>query len=285
MSPSALRSSYAFCRDLSRQEAGNFYYSFLLLPLDRRRSMCALYAFLRHTDDLADSPADRDSKRERIVLWRQELDRVLAGDGGSWAGWPALRDTVIRHGLPREHLHAVIDGVLMDVEPRGFTTFDELHTYCYHVASAVGLCCLHIWGYRSGGGRAERLAESCGIALQLTNILRDVREDALNGRVYIPSDELQQFQVSPEELRGPHLNDRLRRLLEFQAQRAKRFYAEARPLIELVEPVGRPVLRCIVGIYRALLDEIIQRDYDVLASRVRLTGLRKTAIAVRSLVC
>jgi phytoene synthase len=169
----------------------------------------------------------------------------------------------------------------MDIEPRGFATFDELADYCYHVASVVGLCCLHIWGYRSEGGEAERLAEHCGLALQLTNILRDVRDDAVNGRIYLPREDLSRFGVEPAELAvAGRPGDRVRELLAFEARRAYTFYEDARRLVPLVDPVGRPVLRTIVGIYRALLDEIARRDYRVLDGRISLSPWRKVAIAL-----
>jgi phytoene synthase len=278
-----LAESYRFCNDLSRREAKNFYYSFLLLPPRLRRSMCALYAFLRHTDDLADEPGTVDAKRSNLLTWRGDLDRALGGDPIAWPGLPALADAVERHAIPPKFLHAVIDGVEMDLEPRPFPTFQDLHGYCYRVASAVGLCCIHLWGYRSEGGRAEKLAESCGIALQLTNILRDVREDAQLGRIYLPMEDLERFGVSPEELKAPAPSDRLRQLLAFQGRRAYDYYGEASPLIRLVAPVGRPVLAAIVNIYRALLDEIARRDYDVLAGRVALPAWRKAAITAGAL--
>ena len=281
---SALNSSYRFCRALSRREARNFYYAFLLLPGSRRRSICALYAFFRHTDDLVDQAASPARKAERIDAWRLEIDAVLAGRKCEWPGFPALVDTVARHGIPAQLLHELIDGVSMDVQPRHFATFAELADYCYHVASVVGLCCLHIWGYRSEGGKAERFAEGCGIALQLTNIIRDVHEDACNGRIYLPAEELAQFGVTAEELSfgGPPSN-RLRALLAFQAQRAFQYYERAQQLESLVAPVGRPVLLTIVGVYRALLDEIVNRDYNVMDGRVSLPSWRKTAIALRAL--
>ena len=171
----------------------------------------------------------------------------------------------------------------MDVQPRVYASFDELADYCYHVASVVGLCCIRIWGYRSCGGRAERLAEACGLALQLTNILRDVREDARSGRIYLPRDEMDRFGVGPDELDAGHLSRPLRDLLAFEAQRAYEYYDVARDLVPLVDPVGRPVLMTIMGIYRALLDEIVRRDYNVLTARVRIPAWRKAAIAVKAL--
>lgn len=281
----ALRESYRFCAALSRREARNFYYSFLLLPPALRRSMCALYAFLRHTDDLADEPGPSQEKRQALADWRVSLIRAIDDPAGA-SGWPgllALGDAARRHGIPQRCLEEVIDGVEMDLEPRPFATFDELYGYCYRVASAVGLCCLHVWGYRSEEGRAEELAEACGIALQLTNILRDLREDALRGRVYLPAEDLARFGVDPAEFTDDRPSDRLRALLAFEAERAYTYYARAAPLVGLVEPVGRPVLRTIVGIYRRLLDEIVGRDYDVLSARVAVPPWRKAAIAARAL--
>jgi phytoene synthase len=280
----ALRESYRFCGALSRREARNFYYAFLLLPPGRRRSMCALYAFLRHTDDLADEPGPDDRKAEALEAWRHALDATFAGDPGAWPGLPALADTVTRHAIPSHLLHEAIEGVSMDIQHRGFATFGELADYCYHVASVVGLCCLHIWGYRSEGGEAERLAEHCGLALQLTNILRDVREDALSGRIYLPREDLARFGVAPEDLAAAgRPGDRVRELLAFEARRAYEYYEDARRLVPLVAPVGRPVLRTIVGIYRALLDEIARRDYGVLDGRIALPPWRKLAIALKAI--
>ncbi len=278
-----LPESYRFCAELSRREAKNFYYSFLLLPPSHRRSMCALYSFMRHTDDLADEPGTLESKQAALESWRADLDHALGGRAEAWPGLPALADTVQRHAIPARHLFEVIEGVSMDLEPRPFCTFEELYAYCYRVASAVGLCCLHIWGYRSEGGRAEALAESCGIALQLTNILRDVREDAQRGRIYLPREDLEQFGVTPEDLISARMDGKIRALFEFEGRRAYDYYARALPLVRLVAPVGRPVLRAIVGIYRALLDEIARRGYDVLTRRVSVPSWRKAAITVRSL--
>src|SRR3954469_242245 len=216
-----LDASYRFCGALSRREARNFYYSFLLLPPPLRRSMYALYAFMRHTDDLADDPGpcrDRDTQLER---WRGDVHRALeAGESAAWPGLAALAATVERHAIPARYLDDVIDGVAMDLHPRPFPTFDDLYGYCYRVASAVGLCCLYIWGYRSDGGRAESLAEACGIALQLTNIVRDVREDAGNGRIYCPVDDMVLFGASPDDLVAARTGEPLRRLLAFEAARA-----------------------------------------------------------------
>jgi phytoene synthase len=278
-----LAQSYEYCREIARREARNFYLAFRLLPPQGRQSMCALYAFMRHTDDLADEPGSVADKEQALARWRQELDAAIEGRAARWPGLVALADTVMRCGVPSSLLHEVIEGVSMDVQPRRYANFDELSDYCYHVASTVGLCCIHIWGYRSEGGKAERLAEACGIALQLTNILRDVREDARNGRIYLPESDLARFAVEPRDLDRDRPGERLRDLLAYEARRAYELYDQARELVPLVNPVGRPVLLTIMGIYRALLDEIVRRDYNVFSGRVRVPAWRKGAIAMRSL--
>jgi phytoene synthase len=246
--------------------------------------MCALYAFLRRTDDLADEPGPAADKLDALRAWRLDLEAALAGDASAWPGMLALSDTVARHAIPAQLLHEVIDGVSRDIMRSRFVNFADLADYCYHVASVVGLSCLYIWGYRSDGGKAEKLAEDCGLALQLTNILRDLGADAREGRIYLPEDELARFGVEPSELaavRPP--NGRLRSLLAFQAERAYGYYDAVRQLVPLVAPIGRPVLLYIVGVYRSLLDEIVRRDYDVLSSRVSLSPWRKVAVGLLAL--
>ncbi len=284
MRDEALQASYRFCSRVARREAKNFYHAFLFLPQGRRRSMCALYAFLRRTDDLADQPGPAAEKAEALGAWRLELEAALAGENPPWPGLLALSDTVSRHAIPVQLLHEVIDGVSMDIQPSRFVNFADLADYCYHVASVVGLCCLHIWGYRSDGGKAEKLAEECGVALQLTNILRNLGADARDGRIYLPEDDLARFGVEPDELASARRpNDRLHALLAFEAERAYGYYEAVRQLVPLVAPIGRPVLRYIVGVYRSLLDEIVRRDYDVLSARISVPPWRKVAIGLLAL--
>jgi len=205
----------------------------------------------------------------------------LTGEKPAWPGLRALTDTVTRHAIPVKLLHEVVDGVSMDIQPSRFVTFADLADYCYHVASVVGLCCLRIWGNRSEGGKAEKLAEDCGLALQLTNILRDIGADARDGRIYLPEDDLARFGVEPAELTcAQRPNDRLHSLLAFEAERAYGYYGAVRELVPLVAPIGRPVLRYIVGVYRSLLDEIVRRDYDVLSRRISVPPWRKVAIGL-----
>lgn len=279
-----LLDSQSYCTRIARRQARNFYPSFLLLPPDRRRAMCALYAFMRQTDDLADEPAPIPAKRLALASWRSALAPALAGHflPDSWPGWPALAHAANRYHIPDRYLIEVLDGVEMDLEPRSFDTFDDLHAYCYRVASAVGLCCLHIWGFRSENGRAESLAESSGLALQITNILRDVAEDSRNARIYLPLEDMAAFSVTADHLAAPTTSEPLRRLLEFEARRAYHYYEQARPLLSLVDPAGRPMLQAITGIYRALLDKIAASDYDVLPQRISLPACRKAAITARA---
>src|SRR5262245_45860422 len=171
----ALRRSYTYCERLARREAGNFYHAFRVLPAPQRRAMCALYAFLRVADDLSDAPGDPESKRQPLAEWRRGLDEALHGKY-SHALHPAFHHTVETYAIPREHLEAVLDGVEMDLAPVSYATFDDLKLYCYRVASAVGLACIHVWGFDDA--RARVYAEHAGIAFQLTNILRDLGEGA-----------------------------------------------------------------------------------------------------------
>ena len=246
--------------------------------------MCALYAFLRHTDDLIDQAASPEWKTEAIEAWRLELDAAIAGRESRWPGLPAVADTIARYGIPVQLLYEVIEGVSMDIQPRTYATFADLTEYCYCVASVVGLCCLRIWGYDPDDGRADQLAERCGLALQLTNIIRDVRDDACEGRIYLPLEDLERFGVTPGELTvtGPP-GERLRALLAFQAERALWYYDEARELAPLISAKGRPVFLAIVGTYRGLLERIVSRDYNVMESRVSLPAWRRVVVVLKAL--
>jgi phytoene synthase len=276
----ALSRSYAYCERLSRRQAGNFYPAFRVLPGPQRRAMCALYAFLRIADDLSDEPGEPDAKRRALAGWRRGLDRALCGDY-SHPGHPALHDTVTRHGIPRAYLEAALDGVEMDLAPVRYGTFDQLRLYCYRVASVVGLSCIHIWGFSRG--EAEKYAENAGISFQLTNILRDLGEDAARGRVYLPAEDLERFGYRPEGLARGERDERFRALMRFQVERARGFYDAAWPLAPLLRPAGRAVFLMMARTYRGLLDLIERRDYDVFSARVRLGRWRKLLLAARAL--
>jgi 15-cis-phytoene synthase len=271
--------SYEYCMRVARSRAKNFYYSFLLLSKQQRKAMCAIYAFMRYCDDLSDEP---EASRAAIDRWRTEMEDALEGRFSQHPLWPAFHHTVRRFGIPHEYFHAMIDGVLSDLDPRRFQTFDELYRYCYQVASVVGLTVIHIFGFDTRS--ALPLAEKCGVAFQLTNILRDIREDAALGRVYLPAEDLRQFGVSEDDLRAGNRNDAFLQMMRFEAARARAYYNESQPLLELVHPRSRPSLWALVTIYSSLLERIEGSNYDVFRRRVRLSALEKSWIVVRALV-
>lgn len=279
----ALTASYGYCRRIARQRARNFYYSFLLLPRAKREAMCALYAFMRYCDDLSDEPdaAGIAAMRRKMDRWRNELGEALDGRFGPNPAWPAVCDTVDRYSIPHRYLYEMIDGVSSDLEPRRLDTFDQLYRYCYQVASVVGLSIVHIFGFdRQREADVRLLAERCGIAFQLTNILRDIKEDLALGRVYLPREDLDRFGVNPSALR---MDEPFRALMQFETGRAKQYYQESEPLVELIDPSGRASLRALIGIYRALLHRIEASGFDVLNGRIRLSAASKLWILLRSL--
>jgi 15-cis-phytoene synthase len=272
----ALDESYAFCRGVARRRAKNFYYSFLLLPREQRNAMCAIYAFMRYCDDLSDEPG---ASREPLERWRCALADALGGKFDSYPAWPAFHDTVQRFRIPHEYFFQMIEGVMSDLEPRRIATFDELYRYCYQVASVVGLCTIHVFGYDSPD--ALPLAEKCGVAFQLTNILRDICEDAGRGRVYLPAEELERFGVDPDQLCAGAPSAEFKGLMAFEAERARGYYRESQPLIGLVHPRSRPALRALIGIYSRLLERIVESGFDV-SRRVTLPVAEKGWIVVRA---
>jgi phytoene synthase len=278
-----LAASFRHCREVTRRRARNFHYAFLLLDAGRRDAVSAIYAFMRHCDDLGDDDSHGDAAARRALLeaWRAQLERTVAGEPASDPLWPAFRETVARYRIPREYFFEMIEGVLADLEPRDIATEAELDQYCYRVASVAGLSLVHILGFQDED--ALRLAARCGIAFQLTNILRDIGEDAARGRVYLPREHRERFGVAPEDLRSAATSPALRRLVEFEAARTRALYNESEPLIEMVNPEGRRALAALIQIYRGLLDRIGRSGWRVLERRVRLSAWEKSWIALRAL--
>jgi phytoene synthase len=268
--------SYAWCEGVARSQAKNFYYSFLLLSKPQRRAMCAVYAFMRYCDDLSDDEGIPD-RAAAIARWRADLAAALAGRADEHPIWPAFIDAVTQYKIPHQYFYDMIDGVSSDLEPRRIQTFEELYGYCYHVASVVGLTVIHIFGFESDD--ALLLAEKCGIAFQLTNILRDVREDAEKNRIYLPAEDFTRFAVSPPAFEP---RERFIELMQFEAQRARDYYRESAPLVGLIDAGSRASLRALIGIYSRLLDRIVASDYDVLARRVRVPTWEKLWVLMRS---
>ena len=287
--PQTIEAAYATCRAIARQQAKNFYYAFVALPRRKRDAMCAIYAFMRHADDISDDESkDRATRRADLERW------TAAWRDGMDTRDPvfiAVRDTQQRFDIPNELLEQLIHGTAMDVQPgpadggskdglSTFATFADLYQYCYYVASVVGLVCIRIFGYSSPV--AEKLAEETGIAFQLTNILRDVGEDAERGRVYIPSDDLKGAGTSAAELAsvktGRELTDPQRLALAGIARRARGYYQSADRLLPLISPDSRPALRVLVKIYSRLLAKIEARHFDVFTTRVQVPTWQKLLI-------
>jgi phytoene synthase len=274
----ALEESYAYCRRVARTRARNFYYAFRLLAREQRNGMCAIYAFMRYCDDLSDEPG---ANRAAIERWRGALDEALAGRCDSHPSLSAFHDTVSRYRIPPRYFHDMIDGVLSDLEPHRFETFDQLYRYCYQVASVAGLATIHVLGFESP--EAPKLAEKCGIAFQLTNILRDIREDAERGRIYLPAEDLARFRVTEDDIRGGVRTPEFIDLMDFEATRARQYYQESRPLVGLVNRSGRASLAALISIYARLLEQIERTNYDVFSRRISLSGWEKSWIAVKAL--
>lgn len=283
LSSISVEQSYRYCRDVARARAKNFYYSFLLLEKPQRAAMCAIYAFMRHCDDLSDEPGAHPAKvRENVALWRLQLDRALHGHLEGDPIWPAFYDTVQRYRIPERFFHEMIDGIASDLEPREIQTYSELYRYCYQVASVVGLAVIHIFGFRSP--KALLLAEKCGVAFQLTNILRDVREDADLGRIYLPAEDLARFGVPVEQLRSGVEDERFRALMRFEAERARAAYAESEPLLDLIEPRSRRSLWALRQIYLRLLSRIERATFSVLTRRINVPKRVKIGLLVRAFI-
>ena len=282
-----LDGAYAVCREIARREAKNFYYAFVALPKPRRNAICAIYAFMRQADDLADDETlPVEERRCRLDAWLANWRGVCHGGDSSDPVFLAVRDAVERFGIPLNLLDELVAGVTMDLDqaasdaPDTYATFAELYRYCYLVASVVGLVCIRIFGYHDQ--RAEKLAEKTGIAFQLTNILRDVAEDAERNRVYLPLEDLAAHHVSLDSLlhrkAGAPPTAEERALLAALAQRAEEFYNSAQLLLPLIDRESRPALWVLVAIYHALLKRIEKADYDVFSRRASVPMPQKLGI-------
>lgn len=291
-----LAHAYAVCRGIARRSAKNFYYGFVVLPSEKRNAFCAVYAFMRHADDISDGPdLSLQEKRLKLDAWLEAAKQVFEGKPTDDPVLMALADSQKRFKIPVDLFEKLVYGTALDLEIPGRTdspavvcrTFEELRHYCYHVASVVGLVCIRIFGYQDS--KAELLAEDCGLAFQLTNIIRDIKEDAGMGRIYLPEEDLTRFGLSAEQLAHQNLSDaskpqQLRPVLEFEAERARRYYASAKWLMELIEEDSRPALWVLVEIYSRLLKKITDRDYDVLTERVHLTFFEKLKVLSRGVL-
>jgi len=278
----ALREDYARCALITRRSSSNFYYAFMLLPAERRRALYSVYAFCRFVDDIADDTAGGETGGQPATLlarWREELERVFSGSP-THAISRALAYNVRRFAIPRRYFEEIIDGVEMDLGRTRYTTFEELRLYCYRVASAVGLVCIEIFGYRNP--RTREYAENLGIAFQLTNIIRDLSEDAARGRIYLPLEDLARFDVSEDEiLRGADTLE-LRRLLEHEVERARSFYEQAENALAAEDRAAMVCAEAMRSIYRALLERIASKGCGVVGRRHRISTPRKLYLVGRT---
>lgn len=273
MTGSTLEAAYAECGRIVRAAGSSFHQAFRLLPDERRRSLEALYAYCRVVDDAADDGGDAAGA---VARWRDELARVLAGTPTHPVG-VALADSIARFAIPPQHLGEILDGVAMDVVPQRFATFAELRRYCYLVASAVGLATIPIFGCRDP--RSRDYAEALGVALQLTNITRDVAEDAERGRVYLPQEDLRRFGYSERDLFTHTRNDAFRALVAFECARAREFYGAARAALT---PTDQRALAPAEGmrlVYSRVLGKIAARPDALFGPQIRLPKWQKAALA------
>ncbi len=305
--PLQLSTAYGVCRHITRTQAKNFYYAFLVLPRRKRNALCAVYAFMRHADDIADDESVPVLvRREKLSALLDGLHRAVAGDATDDPVLFALAHAQKKYDVPLDWLDKLVFGTMMDLHdppPQSavenvataegqtavltrhlltFHSFDDLYAYCYHVASVVGLVCIKIFGYRDP--KAEKLAERTGIAFQLTNILRDVKEDAEMGRVYLPEEDLETFGVTPEDVVAGPARDRIRPVLQLEGERALSYYQSAQELIALIDDDSQAALWALVEIYRRLMEKIVARKYDVFSERVRLTTGEKLRVLGKGLV-
>lgn len=305
---SQLAMAYSVCRGITRSAAKNFYYGFRVLPKAKRQALCAVYAFMRKCDDITDdetvSPQER---RNRLHAWLDAFHQAHAGKPTDDPVLLALTDAQRKFGIPLGLLDELGFGTGRDLEqnleqqlsderegraaaaaPSGdgikiqYSTFEELRQYCYGVASVVGLVCIRIFGYRDPA--AEPLAERCGLAFQLTNIIRDVKEDAAMGRIYLPLEDLKKFGIAPAEFQTFSDPSRFAPLLALEADRARECYQSGEELLNFIEEDSQPALWVLVTIYRKLLEKIASRRYNVFAGKIRLSTGEKLNILAKGLL-
>jgi phytoene synthase len=275
----SLTDAYRFCQQLAKARAGNFYYSFLVLPKPQRLAMCALYAFMRVADDLADEAAPTLVRSQGLMQWQEGFTASLSGEYRHPI-FQALLDTVKTFSIPTGYFLTLLEGVRRDLEPQHFATMQELCNYCYQVASVVGLCCVRIWG--GDDHRTTPLAESAGYAFQLTNILRDVAADAQAGRVYLPEDLLLKQGCSWEQVLRQHWNQALMEVLQEVGRSARRYYADSAPLKDYLPAAGKAIWGVMQQTYLNLLQKMEKHGFQPVY-RPHTSWFDKTRLLFRAL--
>ncbi|MCX7886904.1 MAG: presqualene diphosphate synthase HpnD [Verrucomicrobiae bacterium] len=275
-----LEDSYRFCCRMARKAGTNFYVAFLTLPRAKREAVCVIYAFMRRTDDIADDAAGPEVAQRQLGAWRMAVAGALQGETVDEPILPALAEVVRRYGIERRYLFELLDGAEMDQHKTRFSSFDELYRYCYRVAGCVGLVVLPIFGYTDP--TAPVLAEACGIAFQLTNILRDVKEDAVRGRIYLPAEDMRRFGVEETDIMQGRYTPEFVALMQFEAARARSYYAKAKPLLGMISADSRPALAVMMGVDERLHDKMEARGFRVFDGRTRLSVAEKFWIVLRN---
>lgn len=265
-----------YCQQRTAASGSSFYYSFMFLPPEQRQAITALYAFCREIDDVVDECTDQGVASLKLNWWREELDRIYAGNGQHPVA-EALKTAIDRYHLAKENLAEIIDGMAMDLHHVRYQNFKELNLYCYRVASVVGLLAAEIFGYQDR--HTLKYAHQLGLAFQLTNILRDVREDAMRDRIYLPLDELARFGVTEQDILSGTQTPQVTELMKFQAQRIKEFYQQAFAQLPAQDRYNQRSGLIMAEIYMATLNEIADDNFQVLTHRISLTPLRKLWIA------
>lgn len=277
--------SFAHCRRVAKSRARNFYYSFTLLPRAERDAMCAIYAFMRRSDDITDNAAEPvQGRRQQLLEWRDKLVDALQGGQREDQVLPAFSATVQRYGIPQEYFFELIAGMESDLREPLYGTFDDLYRYCYQAAAVVGMATIHVFGFETRD--ALPLAEKCGVAFQLTNMMRDIREDACLGRVYFPESELRDFGMNRRDLLEGTVSqseERFQHFMEFQWSRAANYYEQAFPLVSMIRSRNRAALWAMVAIYRELLGRIRSSGFAVLDERIGLSVWSKLWIVAKAM--
>ena len=274
-----LESAYEECRLITRREARNFYYAFLTLPASQRRAIYVTYAFCRKCDDAVDAERSSEEKLATLVSLRKDLSDTYKGHAATPVSM-ALADVAGRYQIPEEYFQEVLSGVESDLVKDRYQDFEQLRGYCYQVASVVGLICLQIFGYKDS--RAKDHAIDLGLAMQLTNIARDVREDLDFGRIYLPQDEMARFGYSEDDLKAGVVNDAFVNLMRFQAQRAKGYFRSGFQLLPYLSPRSRACPAVLGRLYSKILDRIELADYDVLSHCIGLSTTEKVRLTAQT---
>ncbi len=274
-----LELAYQECRSITRREAKNFYYAFLTLPAEQRRAIYVAYAFCRHCDDCVDQENSTENKLARLAQLRDKLDETYMGSASDPV-FLALADVADRYDIPQEYFQEVVAGVESDLVKNRYKEFEELRRYCYQVASAVGLICIQIFGYTHADAKLHAI--DLGLAMQLTNITRDVREDLDFGRIYLPQDEMARFGYSEEELRAGIVNESFIELMRFQAERARYYFRSGFRLLPYLPSRSRGCPAVLGRLYSKVLDRIESADYDVLNNRISLSRTEKLRVTAQT---